>query len=377
MCGTKLQRILHIFDYLNVIKSPTRITKNSTSLLDLVIASPNLNCLKSGSIDLGISDHHLVYGVFALTKSKPTPKIAFVKYYKSFDLNELKADMARAPWHIIGALEGIDKSVFLWESMFKSILDNHIKKRMVKIRGKSLPWMNTEIRKAMNRRYKYLREAHVNPGNNELWCRYKQQRNKVRAMLRKAEVAYWLNLFENANSPGDFWKVTNRILKKNRIKKCGPIQDKNGNVITRSEQKADYFNDFFLNIALDLTRNLSPLPSDTTNFVYKVCPTMSSFSVEWNVVQEIVQESLNSNKAMGLDHISPRNFKLCESSVVQGLFEICIFEKQSRLSIPYELKEIPGNCSFQKGQQARRKQLWTYLTPKCSQRNSGKGGLFF
>ena len=99
-------------------------------------------------------------------------------------------------------------------------------------------------------------------------------------MLRKAEAAYWLNLFENANSPGDFWKVTNRILKKNKIKQCGPIQDKNGNIITRSEQKAGYFNDFFLNIALDLTRNLSPLPSDTTTFIYKVYPTMSSFSVE-------------------------------------------------------------------------------------------------
>ena len=76
--------------------------------------------------------------------------------------------MARAPWHIIGALEDIDDSVFLWESMFKSILDNHIKKRILKFRDRSLPWMNTKIRKAMNRRYKYLREAHVNPGNNEL-----------------------------------------------------------------------------------------------------------------------------------------------------------------------------------------------------------------
>ena len=79
-------------------------------------------------------------------------------------------------------------------------------------------------------------------------------------MLRKAEAACWLNLFENANSPGAFWKVTNRILKKNKIKKCGPIQDKNGNIITRSEQKADYFNDFFLNITLDLTRNLAHSP---------------------------------------------------------------------------------------------------------------------
>ena len=31
-------------------------------------------------------------------------------HYKSLDLNELKADIARAPWHITGALEDIDDS---------------------------------------------------------------------------------------------------------------------------------------------------------------------------------------------------------------------------------------------------------------------------
>ena len=129
--------------------------------------------------------------------------------------------------------------------MLKSILVNHIKKRIVKIRDGSLPWMNSEIRKAMNQRYKYLREAHTNPGNNELWCRYKQQRNKVKTMLRKAEAGYWLSLFENANSSGDFWKATNHSLKKRKTKKCGSIPDKNGNIITGSEQKSDYFNDFF------------------------------------------------------------------------------------------------------------------------------------
>ena len=162
------------------------------------------------------------------------------------------------------------------------------------------------------------------------------------------EAAYCLNLFENANSPGDFWKVTNRILKKNKVKKCGPIQDKTGNIMTGSGQKADYFNDFFLNIALDLTRDLSPLPPDTTNLIYKVCPTMSSFSVEWNIVQEIVQKSLNPNKAMGLDNISSRDLRLCESSVVQGLFEICM-KSRADCQFPNSWKKSRVAAVFKKG----------------------------
>ena len=114
----------------------------------------------------------------------------------------------------------------------------------------------------------------------------------------------------------------------------GRYIDNNGNIITGSEQKSVYFNDFFLNIALDLTRDLSPLPSDTTNFIYKVCRTTVClvFSVEWNIVQEIVQKSL----------------KLCESSVVQGLFEICM-KSRADCQFPISWKRSQVAAVFKKG----------------------------
>ena len=67
-------------------------------------------------------------------------------------------------------------------------------------------------------------------------------------------------------------------------------------------------------IILMISLDLSPLPLNTSNFIYKVCP-MSSFSVEWNIVEEIVQEFLNLNKAMGLDRVSQET---------QGLLETCM-----------------------------------------------------
>ena len=75
---------------------------------------------------------------------------------------------------------------------------------------------------------------------------------------------------------------------------------------------------------------------------------MSSFSVEWNVVQEIVQKSLNLNKAMGLNHISPRDLKLCESSVVQGLFEICM-KSRVDCQFPISWKKSQVTAVFKKG----------------------------
>ena len=93
---------------------------------------------------------------------------------------------------------------------------------------------------------------------------------------------------------------------------------------------------------------------------------MSSFSVEWNVVQEIEQKSLNLNKAMGLDHISPRDLKLCESSVVQGLFEICM-KSRVDCQFPISWKKSQVTAVFKKGNRLDVNNYRPiYITPKCS-----------
>ena len=65
-------------------------------------------------------------------------------------------------------------------------------------------------------------------------------------------------------------------------------------------------------------------------------------------MQEIVQESLNPNKAMGLDNISPRDLKLCESSVVQGLFEI-FMKSRADCQFPISWKKSQVAAVFKKG----------------------------
>ena len=41
--------------------------------------------------------------------------------------------------------------------MFKDVIDSRIPSLLIKIRQHSLPWMNSEIRKAMNKQYKLLK----------------------------------------------------------------------------------------------------------------------------------------------------------------------------------------------------------------------------
>ena len=101
--SNRMKRILRRFGYFNIIESPTRITANSKSLIDLITVSPNLQAsnVLAGSIDLGISDHQFIYAAFSTRRN-----------YKD--------------------------------------LDNIKLQRNVKVRHKSLPWINTEIRKGIS-----------------------------------------------------------------------------------------------------------------------------------------------------------------------------------------------------------------------------------
>ncbi|XP_020617900.1 uncharacterized protein LOC110055830 [Orbicella faveolata] len=139
--------------------APTRITADSKSLIDLVITSQPSKIQTSGSIDLGISDHHLIFAVFKVARSNPKPKVISTRNYKLLDTKIDRSDFHQAPWHITGLFDDIDDSVDAWQYLYNEILHHHLPRRDVRIRDNSLPWINTSIRKEMNMRYKLLQRA--------------------------------------------------------------------------------------------------------------------------------------------------------------------------------------------------------------------------
>ena len=83
----------------------------------------------------------------------------------------------------------------------------------------------------------------------------------------KLRPSYWIGLFEESSSPKDFWKISNRILGKSKGAKIGPLQDSNKTIITDDRQKANLINNYFIDIAHNLTKNLDPVHLHTTVLV--------------------------------------------------------------------------------------------------------------
>ena len=82
--------------------------------------------------------------------------------------------------------------------------------------------------------------------------------------------------------------------------------------------------------------------------LYRVTPTTDTFSFNWDLVKDDILKTLSPYKALGPDKISPKDLKLSQESLVQGLFEV--FEKsKDSYKFPKRWKQSQVTAIFKKG----------------------------
>ena len=92
--------MLKNFSYISIyqlVKDPTRITPHSRSLLDVIMISCPLIWKDSGVVDMGISDHSMVFCILKLKTVKPHPTHIYARSLKHYDPNQFVMDLSRLP----------------------------------------------------------------------------------------------------------------------------------------------------------------------------------------------------------------------------------------------------------------------------------------
>ena len=95
--------------------------------------------MTSGTFDLGLSDHCLIYGIIRLQRKRIPPKYISAKNYRQVNVETLKHAFTTAPWSAIEAFDDPDDIAWAWETLYKDIVNDHIPQGRVKIRSGSLP----------------------------------------------------------------------------------------------------------------------------------------------------------------------------------------------------------------------------------------------
>ena len=156
---SKLPSIFEMFNMENVIQEATRQKITSSSLIDLIVTTRKDLVSATGVFPLGISDRNLIYATIRLKNKRPPPIIVKTRDYKRMDIRSSRDDIESAPFHIASIFDDPDDNLWVWQYLFNDLCDKLAPWKNVKIRSISAPWMTSDIRLKMNRRYKLFKEA--------------------------------------------------------------------------------------------------------------------------------------------------------------------------------------------------------------------------
>ena len=297
-----------------LIKEPTRITKTTSTLIDLMLVNSPENVKHTGVTDIpGISDHCMIYCAYELKKKKFIPKIIRRRDFRNFSEVKFKRDLSNAPWGNIYSLEekDIDNQVTIVENLYNEVINKHAPFREVRVKKPiRASWMSDEIIKLMDKRDKYKNKYNLHK-SPLIYDAYRNLKNQVNHMIRKAKID---EMNEVINSKINDSKKIYTALKDKNIVSAKIINEQN------CQMDPDGLNETFINY------NNAEVNADMIEKeIRRINTSSSDSSFEFRQVTEkevkLVVKSLKSN-ACGIDEISAFFIKMGIEYSVHAITEI-------------------------------------------------------
>ena len=311
--------ILQPFALHQVINEPTRITKDTATLIDHIFVTNPDSVKGSGVVDFpGISDHCLIFMSYSLKRPKFTPTKVVRRDFKNFNKDTFIVDMERAPWGNIHTIDennlelGINDKVTILENIFKNNIDKHAPYKEFTIkRPINSAWMNDEILSLMDSRDRY-KNFYNRYKDDYFFDRYKELRNEVNHKIRRAKIR---EFNESVNNKIMDSRSFHRELKKHNV-----VSSKKS-VDMKCQFPPDTLNDTFCeshNAEVDLDKiartinSINSKPRKGGNFQFTEV-------TELEVIETV--KTLKSN-ACGVDDISAFFVKLSIMHAASAITEI-------------------------------------------------------
>lgn len=312
-----------------LIKDPTRVTRTSSTLVDVItVSNPDL-VKKSGVVHLSISDHFAVYAVLDLKAPKWVPVPITTRSFKRYDPDLFCEEISEISWDTINTKESIDEKLDTFNELFTDVLNRHAPIKTFKLKHKPSPFMTPELKQSIEMRNKAHKKARQS-NSVEDWESFNTLKRAVKRGFRQSERDYYnTEIKSNKENRGSIWKTIRRAM---------PTKSNDHLQYTKDTSVlANEFNEFFTTVGqraaaaskqlaekhnLDLSADFA-CPSPPTNSHDQFCfkPVSSEY------VKSVIM-SMPSNKSPGYDKVSIKVIRDC---------------------LPYILDTITNivNCSFQ------------------------------
>ena len=208
----KLIEICNTLQYRQLIEQPTRVTKYSSSTIDLIISNNASKFSHYGTTEISISDHNLIFAVKKISSTKTMPKIIESRQYRKFNCKKFSEDLMLIPWELINNINDPNSAWLVWKDLFLSVSDKHAPLRRKRVQDKQAPWLTAELKKMMFERDRLKKIANRSNTQNS-WHDYRRIKNEVNFEIKSAKIRYYNQFFRNnKNNLKQSWKGINGLL---------------------------------------------------------------------------------------------------------------------------------------------------------------------
>ena len=267
-----LTDIMDVYSLKNLIDGATcfKNSVNPTSL-DVFLTNNAKKFCGSFNLNVGLSDFHNIIG--AATKShvpRNVERTVSYRSYKYFNERDYVQSLQNIPFSICDIFDDIDDRVWVYNKLLEDTIEQHAPKKTRKIRGKSAPYMNDRLRRAINIKA-MLKRKYDRMRTTETWNRYKSQRNLVNKLKRQS-IKHFFDKACLKDESKNFWPTVKPYFTQGGQKGSQQISLYEENVIVNSQNDvANIFNAYFINVANNLGEHIDvrSLSLDQINKFYE------------------------------------------------------------------------------------------------------------
>ncbi len=123
--AVKLSRVMSEYGFAQMVSGPTRVTEKTETQIDLLFTTSPDSVVHSGCRELGLSDHHMIYGILNEYVVRQTQCWRTVRAMGKCDVDKLVEDLISAPWTVMETLEDVDSQWEFWKKQFTQVIDSH------------------------------------------------------------------------------------------------------------------------------------------------------------------------------------------------------------------------------------------------------------
>lgn len=168
-----MKRIISQHGFKQVLTKATRVTRDTSTLIDIAATTHKQNISKHGTWGISLSDHDLIGVIVKKNNQKFTHRTILKRNFSQYNEENFQKDLNSLPWEKGSEEINVNKAWNVFKDLLTDVINKHVPLVKKKVRGRDCPWLNNDIRSKMNERDYHLPKARRTGKEND-WSAYRR-----------------------------------------------------------------------------------------------------------------------------------------------------------------------------------------------------------